>query len=100
SEKHEYMEIERRLELASLEPIEENNPGLAAALNILPGFGNVYLEQWGAFIGNLLLWPVSVVWGAPQAYIDAKTLNKQETLYFYKHGLGKDELAQKEGMAK
>lgn len=68
------------------------NPGLAGALNILPGFGNFYLaigteesSQWAIGFLNLLAWPVSVVWGIPEAAIDASTINKKETLYYYQH---------------
>ena len=63
---------------------------LAGALNILPGFGNFYLaigtdesEQWIYGFLNLLCWPISVVWGIPEAAIDANTLNKRETVYYY-----------------
>jgi len=73
----------------------------AGALNILPGFGNFYLAfgssgesqqaLWGFF--NLLAWPVSVIWGVPQAAIDANTLNHKETIYYYFFDLhGKKEL--------
>ena len=69
------------------------SPFLAGFLNILPGFGNFYLGtgaaadniQWAYGLGNLLLWPLSVVWGVPQAYIDAKTLNERDLVFFYQH---------------
>jgi len=72
----------------------------AGALNILPGFGNFYLaigtdesEQWIVGFMNLLFWPVSVVWGIPEAAIDANTLNKRETAYYYtKTEKGRSEL--------
>jgi len=91
-EKQEYAELERQLTGAGLETEKAKDPILAACLNLLPGFGNAYLEQWGPFVGNLLFWPVSCVWGVPQAYIDANTLNKQETLYYYQRGPGKERL--------
>ena len=66
------------------------NPGIAGALNILPGFGNFYLavgsgesSQWAIGFLNLLAWPFSVVWGIPEAAIDASTINRKETLYHY-----------------
>lgn len=66
------------------------HPGAAGALNILPGFGNFYLaigtdesEQWLYGFLNLLLWPLSVVWGIPEAAIDATIINKKETIYYY-----------------
>ncbi len=68
------------------------DPGLAAALNILPGFGNFYLAigtdypiQWGSGLLNLLLWPYSIIWGVPEAAIEATTINKKEALYYYQH---------------
>jgi len=69
---------------------QTKNPGAAGALNILPGIGNFYLavgtdesEQWLYGCLNLLCWPVSVVWGIPEAAIDANTINKKETVYYY-----------------
>ena len=64
------------------------NPGVAGALNILPGFGNFYLapqdpDQWIVGFCNLFLWPLSVVWGVPQAVSDASTLNKKAFIYYY-----------------
>jgi hypothetical protein len=66
------------------------HPALAGVLNLLPGFGNFYLaagtdesSQWAFGFLNLLVWPYSVVWGMPQAAIDASTINKKETLYYY-----------------
>lgn len=68
------------------------NPGVAGALNVLPGFGNFYLatgtdesSQWAIGFLNLLAWPISVVWGIPEAAIDASTINKKETVYYYMH---------------
>jgi len=73
------------------------HPGLAGALNILPGFGNFYLgigtnesEQWLVGFLNLLTWPISVIWGIPEAAIDANNINKRETVYHYTYGPGKD----------
>lgn len=78
-----------------------NSVVLAGVLNVLPGFGNFYLAlgQGGEGIQgvygvlNLLFWPLSVVWGIPQATIDANTLNKREMLDFYRYNqAGKEEL--------
>ena len=91
-EKQEYKELSYRLDAADLAPIEDKDPVAAGALNILPGFGNFYLEQYGLFVVNLLFWPVSAAWGIPQAAIDANTINKKETLYFYNKGPGKERL--------
>jgi len=69
------------------------NPGVAAVLNFLPGFGNFYLASgnggdsahyiYGTL--NLISWPVSVIWGVPEAMIDANTINKRELIYYYKY---------------
>lgn len=89
------------LELKGIKvPHEEvKNPGAAGALNILPGFGNFYLavgtdesEHWLYGFLNLLLWPISVVWGVPEAAIDAANINKRNTVYYYSFGPGKDTL--------
>ena len=73
----------------------------AAALNILPGFGNFYLgsgnaaesSHWLYGFLNLLMWPMSVVWAIPEAGIDANTINKREMLYYYTYDkYGKKEL--------
>lgn len=77
------------------------HPGAAGALNILPGFGNFYLaagtdegSQWTYGFLNLLFWPISVVWAVPQAAVDANTLNKRETIYYYTvDPQGKEQLA-------
>ncbi len=69
----------------------------AGALNLLPGFGNFYLgsgnaaesNHWLYGLLNLLTWPISVIWGIPEAAIDANNINKRELLYYYtydKHG--------------
>lgn len=75
--------------------------GGAALLNILPGGGNFYLaagngadsSHWLYGFLNLLMWPISVVWGIPEAAIDADTINKREMLYYYTYDkYGKEEL--------
>jgi hypothetical protein len=84
------------------------NPGTAGALNILPGVGNFYLASgnggdsghwiYGAL--NLLTWPVSIIWGVPEAAIDAGTINKREILYHYNiSSSGKEELKKLEQAA-
>jgi len=62
----------------------------AGFLNVLPGVGNFYLsygtdESEQVLVGfmNLLFWPVSVLWGIPEAAIDANSLNKRETVWYY-----------------
>ena len=34
---------------------------------------------------NILFWPSSIVWAAPQGAIDAGTLNEREMLYYYRY---------------
>ncbi|MEX0886182.1 MAG: hypothetical protein WD009_07055 [Phycisphaeraceae bacterium] len=62
----------------------------AGALNLLPGIGNFYLAsgtdesgQMWVGVANLLLWPVSPIWGVPQAAIDAQTINRKNAV---RHG--------------
>lgn len=96
SERYEYTKLESRLTSAGLEPEKIKDPTLAGALNVLPGIGNAYIGQWGLFAVNLLLWPISAAWGVPQAAVDAKTMNKQATLYYFGIGEGKAKLEQLE----
>jgi hypothetical protein len=95
-EKIQYEELKLRLQKTGLPEVEEKEPVLAGVLNILPGFGNAYLEQWGPFVGNLLFWPLSIVWAVPQAVIDSNIINKKQTLLHYTHGPGKEDLEKAE----
>lgn len=78
------------------------NPAGAAALNLLPGGGDFYLASgnagdssyWLYGFLNLLTWPFSIIWGVPEAAIDAGTINKRELVYYYQFNpMGKKELA-------
>ena len=70
------------------------SPLLAGVLNILPGVGNFYLasgnaadsSHWIYGFGNLLLWPMSVIWAVPEAVIDANNINKRDMLDYYRYG--------------
>ena len=81
------------------------SPPVAGALNILPGFGNFYLaygttesDQWMVGGLNLLTWPLSVLWGVPQGALDAITINKKATAYYYRYDkTGKTKLASLRG---
>jgi len=94
----------RDLRAHGISPTSEmvKHPALAGGLNLLPGFGNFYLaygtedsDQWLFGFLNLITWPASVVWGLPEAIIDANTINKKETIYFYKFDpVGQRELQQ------
>jgi len=67
------------------------NGGAAGALNLLPGIGNFYLaagnggdsSHWLYGAINLLLWPISILWGVPEAAVDAKVINERELIYHY-----------------
>lgn len=67
------------------------NSAVAGALNLLPGFGNFYLasgngadsNQYLYGFLNLITWPFSVIWGIPEAAIDANRINERELIYFY-----------------
>lgn len=68
----------------------------AAVLNALPGFGSFYIASgteghpshylMGA--ANFLLWPISVVWAVPEAYIDAGRINQLALLKYCEQGYG------------
>ncbi|MBE6450771.1 MAG: hypothetical protein E7016_02270 [Alphaproteobacteria bacterium] len=72
------------------------SPLLAGVLNILPGVGNFYLasgnagdsSHWLYGFGNLLLWPMSIVWAVPEAALDANNINKRDMLNYYQYGNG------------
>lgn len=80
--------------------------GGAAALNILPGFGNFYLamgdgaDRFHYIYGtlNLLFWPLSAVWGVPEAAMDANTINQRELIRYYKSDPQGKKEAQKAGL--
>ncbi len=83
----------RELEDLGAECDKVADPGAAAILNVLPGFGDIYLasgngansSNWGAFVLDLLFWPVSVVWAIPQGGITATNINKKECVGYYHH---------------
>ena len=65
------------------------HPAIAGGLNLLPGIGNFYLatgtdESGQIWVGvaNLLLWPMSPIWGVPQAVVDANTINKKHAVQY------------------
>ncbi len=65
-------------------------------LNLFPGFGNFYLGQTGVGVINFLFWPISVVWGVPQAIIDTDVYNQQHLVDYYMYDpYGKKELARR-----
>lgn len=83
------------------------SPGAAGLLNLLPGIGNFYLAsgnggdsaQWLYGGLNLITWPFSILWGIPEAAVDANRINEREMLYYYQYDRqGKKDLA-KEGIS-
>ena len=77
------------------------SPAAAGLLNILPGFGNFYLasgngaesSHWLYGAGNRLFWPISIVWGIPEAVVDANNINERELIYYYQYNpQGKQEI--------
>ena len=66
----------------------------AAVLNALPGFGSFYLasgteghpSHYLSGAVNFLLWPVSVVWAVPEAYIDAGRINRLALIKYCEQG--------------
>lgn len=75
------------------------HPAAAGALQILPGGGNFYLAagnggdsgQYVFGFLNLISWPFSIIWGIPQAVIDAQTINKRELVMFYEDQVRADQ---------
>jgi len=89
---HQERSTLRELKSVGISPTEQTikNPYLAGGLNLFPGFGNFYLgigadEPVQILYGvlNFIFWPPSILWGVPQATIDAVTLNKRETAFYY-----------------
>ncbi|MBR6408936.1 MAG: hypothetical protein IKS23_01665 [Alphaproteobacteria bacterium] len=79
-------------------------PAAAGLLNLLTGFGNFYLasgngaesNHWLYGAGNLLTWPISILWGVPEGFVDANNINKRELIYYYQYDpIGKKELKEK-----
>lgn len=85
-------ETARDLHHFGIDTEQEYSPGTALGLNVLPGIGNFYLGQIGYGVLNLLTWPVSILWGVPQAWADAKTLNEKYTVDYYKTRDGQERL--------
>jgi hypothetical protein len=81
-------EVLKDIEYFGLEEEEEYSQGMAMSLNFLPGVGNFYLGQVGYGVMNLLFWPVSILWGMPQAWIDADALNQKYTVDYYRTRAG------------
>jgi hypothetical protein len=59
--------------------VEEKNPGLGAALGLLPGGGSFYGREYGLGVVNLLFWPVSILWDPISGHDAAQSINYQAT---------------------
>ncbi|MBP5786907.1 MAG: hypothetical protein J6Y19_03715 [Kiritimatiellae bacterium] len=84
-----------------------NSKAVAGVLNLLPGIGNFYLavgrgadtSQVLFGLGNFLMWPMSIVWGVPEAVIDAGTLNNREMVYHYRFNPEGRRIAEEAGVS-
>jgi hypothetical protein len=59
--------------------VKEKEPGLGAALGILPGGGSFYGREYGFGVVNLLFWPISILWDPVSGYDAAQAINYQAT---------------------
>lgn len=89
-EKEQYVELESY----NLEKKKAKSPTIAGVTQILPGVGNIYLAvgtdeklQYLPGVLNIipgwLIWPIGCAWAIPQGVIDANTINKKESVYYY-----------------
>lgn len=94
SEQHQLRELKSRgidVDHAQANWQKPANPATAALLNLLPGIGNFYLASGNGAqsehtlygVLNLLTWPFSILWGIPEAAVDANVINQRELIYFY-----------------
>jgi hypothetical protein len=67
-----------------LPPLQLKEPALAGVLNLACGGGYFYLEEWGHGLLNLVLCPISWIWGIPAGFTDARRQNVRYTLEYYK----------------
>lgn len=58
---------------------KKKNPTTAAVLNVLPGIGDFYNGNIGYGIGNLLLWPLSILWAPVGGASGAEEVNYYST---------------------
>lgn len=61
--------------------VEEKDPGLGAALGILPGGGSFYAREYVYGVINLLLWPASILWDPISGYHGSQSINYDMTVY-------------------
>lgn len=70
--------------------VKEKEPGLGAALGILPGGGSFYTRNYGIGIVNLLLWPLSVLWDPINGYEGSLEINYFATKTLVNHKKSKE----------
>lgn len=70
--------------------VTEKDPGVGAALGILPGGGSFYVREYGMGVVNLLLWPASVLWDPVSGYQGAENLNYYATKAAVNKAMGKE----------
>lgn len=58
---------------------EVKSEGLAAGLNVLPGFGDFYNGNTGLGVVNLLAWPLSILWAPVGGANGAEEVNYYES---------------------
>ncbi len=58
---------------------ETKSEGLAAGLNVLPGFGDFYNGNVGLGVVNLLTWPFSILWAPIGGATGAEEVNYYDT---------------------
>lgn len=70
--------------------VQEVSPTAAGLLSILPGGGEFYIAAstdddrfWWYGAGNLITWPLSILWGVPQSSTDANRINRKATADLY-----------------
>jgi hypothetical protein len=66
--------------------IEEKDPTTGVLLGLLPGGGSFYVREPGIGVGNLILWPLSILWDPISGNDGAKVINYDVT----KHHLKKE----------
>ena len=59
--------------------VMEKDPGMGAALGLLPGGGSFYAREYGYGVINLLFWPLSILWDPVSGYEGSQALNYEAT---------------------
>ncbi|MBU0900462.1 hypothetical protein [Pseudomonas spirodelae] len=74
-----HQEAELKYFEARGQAVEEKNPGLGAALGLLPGGGSFYGREYGLGVVNLLFWPLSILWDPVSGHDASQSINYQAT---------------------